>query len=502
MMRRTTVYSFAALLTLILSTSCGKECVRKDAFLDEYIGFTMSDEDFSEGTRGLMGGGAIHSSGNKIKIYDLLSGFDGEINGRAWTDDSAYIDDWIVFAGDAVEEAWRNVSGYHYPWPNSGSHRFFGWLSEDAATESAVVRASDLFGAEPVLNPDNELTISTLTLTNDSPQFDFIYSDVVHRLAGTSGYTAKVPLKFRHLFSAFSMSVENAMENPVTIRSVELEGLRNRNSGTISFNDATVVSLGAPTVGTGFFATDRTPVTLAAKTSSSSEKLDVITWQKNPSSWTTRLMWPQTSSQISPSNPKNGDFYESSDSIIVVNYSLDARNYTTRLKFPAASWTAGQKSHFNLVFTDKIIVLTAQDIPWEYYEMNYDYKEFTVSGESVRFDDRISTVDNVGKTVTIINGAAAQGSFSIMTPDRGHWNISMKGDTGYFTVSPSSGVIDARQNNGRIDFRIIPVTTGMPRGRDMKINLVFTVSGGPDKDMEINADSELNTDGYTIILPR
>ena len=63
----------------------------------------------------------------------------------------------------------------------------------------------------------------TTTLTLTSPQFDFVYSNVIERNLDNGAPTTAVPLKFNHLFSAFGFTFENDSPSSFNIKSATLK---------------------------------------------------------------------------------------------------------------------------------------------------------------------------------------------------------------------------------------------------------------------------------------
>ena len=66
-------------------------------------------------------------------------------------------------------------------------------------------------------------SVPTTTLTLTSPQFDFVYSNVIERNLDNGAPTTAVPLKFNHLFSAFGFTFENDSPSSFNIKSATLK---------------------------------------------------------------------------------------------------------------------------------------------------------------------------------------------------------------------------------------------------------------------------------------
>lgn len=157
--------------------------------------------------------------------------------------------------GDWVR--YRNAGDYggHYYWTEHGVHKFFGWargvkLNEGDAGNTAADAMITNYTLRVTDNP-SVLEIPSLTLTDDvTPQFDFVYTDVVMRdMDGSSHYPAikdnkyeTVPLNFHHLFSALAITVENQSTQPLYVTDLTLTGLKTTSGATITFNDASASS--------------------------------------------------------------------------------------------------------------------------------------------------------------------------------------------------------------------------------------------------------------------
>jgi hypothetical protein len=63
-----------------------------------------------------------------------------------------------------------------------------------------------------------------------------MYSDIHTRKPADDGFDA-VPLQFRHLFTAFKVTVGNSSSNEVKLKSVKITGLKNSQSATIDYGN-------------------------------------------------------------------------------------------------------------------------------------------------------------------------------------------------------------------------------------------------------------------------
>ena len=70
----------------------------------------------------------------------------------------------------------------------------------------------------------------------DSPQFDFVYSNVIERNLDNGAPTTAVPLKFNHLFSAFGFTFENDSPSSFNIKSATLK-VHDQAAATIDYSN-------------------------------------------------------------------------------------------------------------------------------------------------------------------------------------------------------------------------------------------------------------------------
>ena len=170
------------------------------------------------------------------------------------------------------------------------------------------------------------------------------------------------------------------------------------------------------------------------------------------------------------------------------------------------AFSAGKKTKLMLQFLDKQINLKFQVLPWDYEDIPMSFEMDAVNATQLKFVD--GTYHDAGKVyeqgnsgpktqqVAVLNGQTIEGSFNIYTPVGAHIQIGVSGDIDYFTVTPSATTVNPEHDNGRIILRIIP-NTSKTRTRDVKIKLHFSVVRNG---REMDADTEINRDNYTIIM--
>lgn len=493
----------------------------KDSIQLEALGADLS-------TKGLLNQGDLEVNGMKVKVYDFLSGYSGTISGHENGAEFLYIDDSVVY-DDSKTWKWPFVNAT-YNWTRTGTHKFFGWLEEDPA--DASFKTSTFFDTyTPNFNGSNRYLDLVKVLTASSPQYDFLYSEV-NTVPAASRTSAVVPLDMKHLFGAFAFTIKNESSADVTVESITIPDFpvsgrtRLDYSGTsvslpekIKDNDPVAIP------GTPFFDNAFSSTVLPKKVEgAAATEYDIFTGSEvTAGNYNYRLVWPVTLETISPLTPfpesqrtgtnENREYYQT-DSLIVLTYAVGGNERTVRLKFPRMTSTegdpmafsAGKKTKLTLQFLDKQIRLMFQVLPWEYEEVPMSFEVDAVNTTQLKFVD--GTYSDAGKVyeqgdsgpktqqIAVLNGKTIEGSFNIYTPVGAHIQIGVSGDIDYFTVTPSATTVNPEHDGGRIVLKIVPNTT-KTRTRDVKIKLHFSVVRNG---REIDADTEINRDNYTIIM--
>lgn len=491
----------------------------KDSIQLEALGADLS-------TKGLLNQGDLEVNGMKVKVYDFLSGYTGTISGHENGEEFLYIDDSVVY-DDTKTWKWPFVNAT-YTWTRTGTHKFFGWLEEDPA--DASFKTSSFFDTYTLnLNGNNRYLDLGRTLTANSPQYDFLYSEV-NTVPAASRTSAVVPLDMKHLFGAFAFTIKNESSADVIVKSITVPDFPVRGLTRLDYSGG-AVSLPAKTKandpvaisGTPFFSNAFSNTRLSKKVEGvAATEYDVFTAQAvSGNNYNYRLVWPVTLETISPLTPfpesqrtgtnENREYYQT-DSLIVLTYAVGGNERTVRLKFPRMTSTegdpmafsAGKKTKLTLQFLDKQIKLQFQVLPWEYEEVPMSFEVDAVNTTQLKFVD--GTYSDAGKVyeadgsksqqIAVLNGKTIEGSFNIYTPVGAHIQIGVSGDIDYFTVTPSATTVNPEHQGGKIVLKIVPNTT-KTRTRDVKIKLHFSVIRNG---REIDADTEINRDNYTIIM--
>jgi len=481
------IHSVIPVLMLSLAlVSCRKE-EAENMFLSENIGMEAAF------TKGLLGKNDLLTNGTKVHVVDVLTGFDGSVNGSAWTSGDKYIDDEVVYSGSTI---WNFASGTLYPWTVSGVHTFYGWLTYDAKAESgAGLAATSLFGNNLTFS-NGQLSVPDTELNTNSPQYDMLYSATVTRdMSESPRPTSTVPIQLSHLFSAISLSINNASVDSVRVVSVSTSGLKNRKSAVVDFDSTpeyTALNESASFVQTAFSGTETWFAT--------GDKYDLLTDTANPSALSHFLIWPQTAEEMAAARINIS--YQ-----IMGDYEDDGVTYKTHvvsLKFPdSAVMKAGYKYNYILTFSNKRVTLLMDVLPWDYNEYTWNYEDSTISECTQLTFVGTSGVDFTlsGKNISFLNGQPITAYFGIKTPVGGQWSLELKGDTSdnQITVSPNSGTVNADVDDGRVYITFTP-DLSIERTQDITVSLQFWVTflNGYVKDL----NSEINYDNWTITLPQ
>ena len=477
-MKKAFLYITFAVFALV---SCGddKKVVQSDGNLIEFL----AEEGTS--TLALISNTTLKTVGNRIHVMDALSGFTGDVS---WMAGDVYVDDEIVYSGTPI---WDYNSGRVYPWTSDGVHTFFAWLSYDA---NMSLDADTFWGTTLSSNysaEDKTLTLPALEMNTSTDQFDFLY-------AGTDFFimprtvVAPVALSMKHLFSAVSLQLRNESQDEIIVKGVSVTGLKNKKSAVLlrdSDPEFTVLSASSEFIDNSSYTT---------QTLANGDSYDLLARSKNTTP-EFRLIWPQSDADLVPSDPDNFLTYP-----ITVNYEyvddVEHINHTAHLRFPeGVSLEPGVRYAFTLLFTQKHIQLTFKVNPWNYNLHEWSFDEQSIS-EVTELDFKENPgYDKPSKTCTIIGGNPVKGTFRVVNPSGAIWSIEPVGDVEYFTISPNQGTIDS--NNPDYEFYVIPnLDPSLDRSVDKKLKFRFYVefTDGSIHD----ANTEINRDGWTVILPK
>ncbi len=501
-------------------------------------------------TKGLLNAGDINRTGTKIKVYDYLSGFDGEIEGNTITPGQTlqYFTNQITY--DATESKWPYCDpATTYPWTKSGNHAFFGWLTEDRHPDYL-----DPFSATVLFHPNqltfNEdtrvLTVPTTTLSIATDQFDFSYSDVVAVDAATRVVGSAVPLRLKHFFGAIGITITNNSKNDVKVYSVQLKNFPNRANATIDFSsnasatvDATYYELSS----TGTYAywpnriTD--PLTLYNINDSNGGKVydvsnsAVVAEGGVPNYF---LAWPMSYRFLEPTVESVDDegvvTYTAASPLIEVKYgdlsSTAATASTFTYRFPKVNdpdatqaIIAGKKYSLDLSFADHQIIVSFNQLPWTFEEYPMAYEGDAISTTQLKFTEgtyvsapKYTTADGIRHDVIQLSPSSsagqyiAKGTFKAYTPVNGVLTVGVSGNTEDFIVSLDSGLSPTGTGRGSESITIEPHRDGgqitltvRPKGTPSSGSRIFLHFAVRNNGRDASADTEINRDNYMITIP-
>ena len=381
-----------------------------------------------------------------------------------------------------------------YQW-TPGTHKFFGWLAKDANFGLTTPMTPEVFftGGFEFKETTQTLTIGPKAIERSTPQFDFMYSNVVT----TEPQNDPVDMMFSHLFTAISIGVENSTSSFVKVEDFKIEGIPSTRGASVNFGGtATTVSYTNWTEGATITrGLDKDPYEVSPK-NLRSNIFNGSTTQEFMMLWPVEAQYLHSTEKVETSDegvvtyPQSWKMY--------IKYTADGKTYEKRINFPNTSWEAGKKYHLTIVFADKMVELKTEVKPWEYEEQTIDYTNDGVSvgdAGALTWNRTVSSVDDDTKMVSIVNAQPAQAMFTIQTPIGGSWIVSLVGDVNAFEVSPATGIIDSQTAT----IHVRPLVSSPTR--DYKVQLKFTVRRSDGR--MIAADDMIQGGGiYTVVLPR
>ncbi len=490
-MRRTIIYLFVTALALI---SCRKEGTPTP---DKGI-IAFSAEDVTS-TKAMMNDAALKTNGNKLKVYDELQDFTGSVS---WMDENNpyYINDEIVYAGQPI---WNYASGSIYPWTSNGTHKFFSWLSYDS---TLAMTAASFCGAS-FDETTQILSIPQKEMNTDTPQYDFMYSDIIGVEAADHVAGQPVNLPLMHLFTALNITVQNTSGTTVLLKSVTLTGMKNKRSATINFNGS------VPAVNTANMAS--TDIVIYESTDPAGDEFihqDRILPLKD-----FFLMWPQSFADLGSAQIDVA--YNKVDANDVVSADLEAHIVLDKqniFKTNSVGMDAGTKYTLMLQFKTSSIDLYVSALPWEYEEFDWDYSDRSITARSGMFKDGVlafyrynpeteaydvqpTTEEWTAKTMRFkTRNEIMKGRFYIEAPASGRWQVDAYplSAAQYFIIQPNTAEIDVHNQNGMAEFTISVNPDLSPSTTQ---NLYFNVSIFLNGDWH-DANSEFNRKNIKLVL--
>lgn len=420
----------------------------------------------SVSSKAMLDGDALRTDGSKLKVFDMLTDFEGKIDGQVVNGQYTYIDgETIVYNASAYasDPVWPyEDEAAVYPWTKTGRHQFHGYLLHDAAMNCS---AEDFFGEEFSYS-GGTLSIPSTTMDASSRQFDFLYSDVteVDAAAKTS---SDVRLSLQHLFTAVALTIENNSDDDVTVSSVSINGINNTKSATVAWDGAAQVTY------VGESATSFIPsLPTSGVALSKGDKYDLLRGAEFDGD-RFFLLWPQTQSEarggaITVKYTIAGDWVNPDDESEGLASHEKTIDFSEVEALYSGGWAPGRRNRIGLQFKGKSIAIRLTVLPWDYEEYEWDYASSAISAkvsasnEGVLWlyaSDGTTQGDRNTRTVIMEGGSSIKGEFFIEAPQTGRWQISTYPAEAaeYFVVEPSEGEITKEltaRHNGHVEFAV------------------------------------------------
>lgn len=216
----------AAVFLAAALSSCAKMRVETEDVRPAGTPIRMAVSSEGTQTKSLFDAASFSAAGNVLQIWDVY--FNSVVAPQAYIEGTNVVSTgtgavWPFKEGDAVK---------HYYWTKTGTHRFYGVLVKDNSG-SAPLTPTTGWGFDAA---HKVYSVPTTTLTLTSPQFDFVYSNVIERNLDNGAPTTAVPLKFNHLFSAFGFTFENDSPSSFNIKSATLK-VDDKAAATIDYSN-------------------------------------------------------------------------------------------------------------------------------------------------------------------------------------------------------------------------------------------------------------------------
>ena len=221
----------AAVFLAAALSSCAKMRVETEEIRPAGTPIRMAVSSEGTQTKALFDATSFAAKGNVLQIWDVY--FNSLVAPQAYIEGTNVVSTgtrdvvWPFKDGDAVTSPDK-----HYYWTKTGTHRFYGVLVKDNSG-SAPLTPTTGWGFDAA---HKVYSVPVTTLTTTSPQFDFVYSNVIERNLDNGAPTTAVPLKFNHLFSAFGFTFKNDSPSSFNIKSATLK-VGNKAAATIDYSN-------------------------------------------------------------------------------------------------------------------------------------------------------------------------------------------------------------------------------------------------------------------------
>lgn len=506
-------------ILFIAAVSCGKDAPKNKSLAEAEIRFSSArlSSGAATSSKGFLEADGLDVFGTRVKVFDWLTGFQGNINGTDYTasDTFKYIDETVTYDGGTFWPYYN--SSREYRWTRTGVHRFFGWLDYDKSYNNGTgLTTESFFGSSPLVDGNTSsptfLTVTTpiYSFQTSSPQYDFCVSKgVTLRDAADKNYST-VPMPMRHLFTAVSLCLRNASTNTnlqITDISTLYQGddiFPHKGYATIDYssdntNIAPVYHVEGDVSKPFFNASAISGTTIVPD-----KTYDLLTGADvtSGSGETYFMTWPLTKNQISPQDIIGQDIfgdpiYDPHDKVLALTYVANGGTpETVRVQFPYKDWKAGTRIRFVIEFTDKSIQMVSEVLPWDYNEMEMDFNGESLivpDGGKMNIEGMESLGDNATIYLTTVNPEITCKIFISSLQGASLVINKVGADPSYFTVEPSTMTITGQQ----LSFVVKP--SSLPTGgieRTIKLSFSVTLPSG----REIDGDSEIlgNDHNYTF----
>lgn len=423
--------------------------------------------------------------------------------------ETAYINDVITYS----DNAWNYTSGNTYYWIE-GSHKFFGY------------NAGSLSGTTLTVATNKALT------TEPDDQTDLLYSGIVSTTAAdwkeVNTVNTPVSLRFHHLLSAVSFTLENHTGADLTVNAVSVS-LPNTGTASVSFagsDPAPTVTVDTEHPGVFGSYNPQGGLSLGADAI-----CDALTGGTTATSY---MIWPQTLAEHA--------------AVITVSLTMDGDTFDRTVYIPKdTEWIAGKINTYNLVIYPEELALTFVVQDWDKADIpasintstgSINMTNVTWMNSKVKLTqdgEEINTVVNSAYSVTMYynpyvlgqNGTwseygtyyPAQGYFTVNYPLSGKFKLGLIPAYGETTVAPDKYAFFIYDTNytgtgapwrpfntegenithDTIYFQVRPASENNSQQYKAQLDIWFNPDND-DSDEWISAYSEVRAN-YALIIP-
>lgn len=548
------------LLTLLwVLASCSETIDKLD---DETVKGGQQQMMFSSelpATRAFITTDMLRQEGTILRLADIITQLNGERTPYFSSTNSSSgqrgSDLFRYTGGDWVRYRNTNDYGGHYFWTEHGTHKFFGWargvkLNASDAGNTAAETMIQNYQLKVIDNP-SQLDITDFSLTDDvTPQFDFIYTDVVMRDLDTpaNSYPAVtdkygvVPLTFHHLFSALAITIENQSAQNLVVTGLTMSGLKTKADATITFNDININNPTADNSGSkvaiprpsgqieeeqgGFIRSTirgTVPPQVQSNGTMTYSKMDVFSKDANGTSKLmtgndseARLIWPQDVEKLTLTMTYKDSEADTQTKTKTVELDLTTGNAAQHLN-------AGEKYRINIIFKGDNVAMTGNlnVLPWDGVDNTLDIAIACNPSLALSYNDGNNDVpltgEETGQQIHLkrvefpnINGDKyIKLTFTPVSPQMGEWTCEIEDGNNNFTLdtslanaAPNSDAVVTR-HTGTIDGNEVTLylrpAANVNRAETLECSLSFHVNSA---NVSAEATSQYNPENYLFVLPR